>query len=111
MTSQDPNAPDDRPSLGNRIKAFLLRQTDDPRRNLNWVISGAVLFFLGLGLVFYAEKQLPSSLAQELTALVGLACLSIGAILTACGYISLSLLRIFRFINDESDPKRSPPRH
>lgn len=99
------------PPLRSRIKAFLLRQTDNPRRNLNWVISGAVLFFLGLGLVFYAEKQLPSSLAQELTALVGLACLSIGAILAGCGYISLSLLRIFRFINDESDPKRSPPRH
>lgn len=88
-----------------RLKAFLLRQADNPRRSLNWVLGGAVLFFIGLGLIFYAEKQLPSSLHQELTAIVGLVCLSSGGILAASGYISLSILRIFRFINDESDPK------
>ncbi|MEH6825484.1 MAG: hypothetical protein V7629_16415 [Motiliproteus sp.] len=88
-----------------RLKALLLRQTDDPRRNLNWVLGGAVLFFIGLGLIFYAEKQLPSSVQQELTAIVGLVCLSSGGILAASGYISLSILRIFRFIDDDSDPK------
>ncbi len=109
----DPNAnpANNRQPLRLRLKALLFRQTDNPQRNLNRVISGSVLFFTGLGLVFYAEKQLSSSMAQELIALVGLACLSIGAILAASGYISLSLLRIFRFIYDESDTKRPPPRH
>lgn len=94
-----------------RIKRFLLRQTDNPRRNLNWVLSGAILFFIGLGLIFYAEKNVPSSLQQELTALAGLACLSIGGILAASGYICLSILRIFRFIDDDSDSKRPPSGH
>ncbi|MFT5722504.1 MAG: putative membrane protein [Motiliproteus sp.] len=88
-----------------RLKAFLLRQSNDPRRNLNWVLVGALLFFIGLGLIFYAEKQLFSSLHQELTAVLGLLSMSFGGILAASGYISLSILRIFRFINDESDPK------
>ncbi|MFT6916343.1 MAG: hypothetical protein ACJAWL_002677 [Motiliproteus sp.] len=88
-----------------RLKAFLLRQTDNPRRSLNWVLTGALLFFIGLGLIFYAEKQLSSSLHQELTAVLGLVCMSFGGILAASGYISLSILRIFRFINDESNPK------
>lgn len=103
MTAPKPSTPPDEIPLRLRIKAMLLRQTDNPRRNLNWVISGAILFFCGMGLVFYAEKQLSSSVAQELIALVGLACLLIGAILAASGYISLSLLRIFRFIYHESD--------
>ena len=111
MTDPDSNTPDDKQTLRLRAKAFLLRQADDPRRNLNRVISGALLFFIGLGLIFYAEKQLSSSMAQELIAVVGLVCLSIGAILAASGYISLSLLRIFRFIYHESDDQRPPPRH
>ncbi|MEH6472799.1 MAG: hypothetical protein V7752_16285, partial [Halopseudomonas sp.] len=60
---------------------------------------------------YYAEKLLPSSLHQELTAVAGLACLSIGGILAASGYISLSILRIFRFIHDDSNSKRPPPGH
>ena len=91
------------------LKDFLLRQADQQRRNLNWVLGGATLFFIGLALVYYAEQQLPSSTAQELTALAGLLCLLIGGILAACGYISLSILRIFRFIQD--DDERTPPRH
>ena len=108
MTTPEPPV---KPALRSRFSAFLRRQTDNPRRNLNRVVSGAMLFFAGLGLIYYAEKQLSSSLGQELTALIGLACLVIGGILTASGYISLSLLRIFRFIYDESDPRRPPPGH
>jgi hypothetical protein len=93
------------------LKAFLLRQADNPRRNLNWVMGGAILFFIGLGLIVYAEKQISSSLQQEFIAVVGLVCLSSGGILAAIGYISLSILRIFRFINDESNPNGPPPRH
>ncbi|RDE18116.1 hypothetical protein DV711_18545 [Motiliproteus coralliicola] len=89
--------------LSKGFQSWLTRQTENPRRNLNRVLAGATLFFAGLGLIYYAEKALPSSLTQEITALVGLACLAGGGILAAIGYLSLSLLRIIRFISNDPD--------
>lgn len=86
-----------------RFQQWLAHQTDDPRRNLNRVLAGATVFFIGLALIYYAEKALPSSLAQEITALGGLACLVGGGILAAIGYLSLSLLRIIRFLSNDPD--------
>lgn len=84
-----------------QLKSWLLEQAEQPRRNLRLVLSGALLFFAGLVLVYYAESYLSSSIKQELTALVGLLCMSGGAILAAIGYLSLSILRILRFIDND----------
>ncbi|OMH39203.1 hypothetical protein BGP75_04990 [Motiliproteus sp. MSK22-1] len=68
---------------------------------MNILLSGASLFFLGIGLIFYSEHFLNSSLLQEISALIGLLFSAAGGILAAVGYICLSILRIFKFINDD----------
>ncbi|MCW8885872.1 MAG: hypothetical protein OQK12_11555 [Motiliproteus sp.] len=85
------------------LKKRLLEQAGKERQNLTLLLTGASIFFLGIGLVFYSEHFFFSSLKQELTALAGLAFATIGAILAATGYISLSVLRIFKIINDDKD--------
>jgi drug/metabolite transporter (DMT)-like permease len=85
------------------LKQHLLDQADNPRRNLNRVLSGAAVFFLGLALIYLANHDFTPSLEQELVALMGLVLTVIGGILAAVGYISLSILRIFKIIDDDHD--------
>ncbi len=61
---------------------------------------GCTLGFGGLLLIWAAERLLPSSAAQELIALCGLFLLGGGGILVASGYISLSIVRLIRFLYD-----------
>ncbi|WP_286236932.1 hypothetical protein [Neptuniibacter halophilus] len=87
--------------MKNRLKRWFYQLTQNPRRNLAMLGIGFVVFFIGLILLGSAEFLLKSSVSQELLALLGLIILCAGLILAAIGYISLSILRIIRFISDD----------
>ncbi|MEH6625962.1 MAG: hypothetical protein V7739_05940 [Motiliproteus sp.] len=84
-----------------RLKKLLIDQAGKERQNLTILLTGASIFFMGIGLIYYAEHAFNSSLKQEFCALAGLLFATIGGILAAIGYLSLSILRIFKFINDD----------
>jgi len=86
------------PSLCQRLKISLIRRADNMRQNLTILLWGVAVFMLGFALLAVAEYMLASSVSQEVIALIGLILTVIGAGLTAFGYISLSILRIFRFL-------------
>jgi hypothetical protein len=83
------------------IKRWLLRRADRPQQNLLLLLLGFGLFAPGIGLIVLAEFLLAASWQQELLALLGLILSVAGSILAAVGYISLSLLRLCRFLNDD----------
>ncbi|WP_207062349.1 hypothetical protein [Motiliproteus sp. SC1-56] len=85
-----------------QLKRWLLAQAGQHRRNLNLVLYGAATCFAGLGLVYFSEHHLSPSLEQELTALAGLLLTATGVIVAALGYVALSILRIFKFIDDDN---------
>ena len=95
-----------------RLKAHLRERAENPRGNLRLLLSGAFMFFAGLGGIMLAQHGLPPSLKAEILALAGLILLSLGSILALYGYLSLSLLRIWHFLDDDDDPRDdTPPRH
>lgn len=95
-----------------RLKARLRRQAEDGRASLRNLMSGAFLFFIGLGAIMMAQYSLPSGLKAEMLALAGLILLSLGSILALYGYLSLSLLRIWHFLDDDDERRdNTPPRH
>jgi hypothetical protein len=84
------------------LKLRLVKQADNFQQNLILLLSGLGLCLLGLLLVTMAEYMFGQSLQQELVALVGIALIAIGGLLAIAGYLSLSLLRIFRvLVTDE----------
>ena len=85
-------------SLKHRLRLSLIRRADNIRQNLNILLAGIGLFMLGFILLVVAEFLLQSSLTQEIIALAGLTVAIIGTAVAAFGYISLSILRIFRFL-------------
>ncbi|WP_067986888.1 hypothetical protein [Neptuniibacter pectenicola] len=87
--------------MSHKLKRWLYRRADNPKQNLILLGSGFVIFFFGVLILGTAEFVLKSSLSQEILALIGLIILSAGIILAAIGYISLSVLRIIRFISDD----------
>jgi uncharacterized membrane protein YidH (DUF202 family) len=85
----------------NKVKQWLYRRADNPRQNLVILGIGFVTFFIGLLILGAAEFAFKSSVSQEILGLIGLIILSVGIILAAIGYLSLSVLRIIRFISDD----------
>ncbi|MAY43252.1 MULTISPECIES: hypothetical protein [unclassified Neptuniibacter] len=85
----------------NKLKQWLYRRADNPRQNLVILGIGFVTFFIGLLILGAAEFAFKSSVSQEILGLIGLIILSVGIILAAIGYLSLSVLRIIRFISDD----------
>ncbi|UTW11585.1 hypothetical protein [Marinobacterium rhizophilum] len=83
------------------IKQWLLRRANKPQQNLLLLLLGFGLFAPGIGLIVAAEFLLAASWQQELLALLGLILSGAGSILAAAGYLSLSLLRLYRFLNDD----------
>ncbi len=83
------------------LKRWLITRADNHRRNLELLLTGAGVFFLGVGLIVWANQSLPSSVQQELVALGGLLCMTGGGLTALLGYLSLSLLRLFKFFNDD----------
>jgi len=91
------------------ILSWINRQADNQQQNI-WIFTcGAVLFFIGMGLILFADHSLAPSLAQELIALFGLLLSIVGGSTAAFGYISLSVLRFFRLAtNDQPKQAKSP---
>lgn len=83
------------------VKRWLLHRADKPRQNLLLLLLGFGIFAPGIGLVTLAEFLLAPSWQQELLALLGLILGVAGSILAAAGYLGLSLLRLYRFLNDD----------
>lgn len=79
----------------------LLKRAEDPRKNLLMFGAGTLMFFAGCGLLIWANQKIPDSLTQEWIALAGLAIAALGALIASVGYISLSLLRIIRFMQSD----------
>ena len=83
------------------LRRWLIRRADNYRQNLIILIGGFCTFFLGMLLIGAAEFLLRASVAQEALALIGLILVAFGIIAAAFGYICLSVLRLFRFFNDD----------
>lgn len=92
------------------LRRWLHRRATQPQQNFSLLLSGFALFALGLLLVGSAQYGLRDSLQGELVALGGLILIGGGIILAAIGYLSLSVLRIFSFL-DNNDDRPAPPRH
>ena len=88
----------------NKLSLWLKRRAENPQQNLLLLGIGFVVFFAGILLLGIAEYALKSSLAQEVLALLGLIIIGVGIILAAIGYLSLSVLRVLRFMmKDKND--------
>ncbi len=99
---------------GTKLKQWLLHRADQQADNV-WIFTvGAVLFFLGMGIMLYAEHALAPSIGQEIIVLVGLVLAVLGGLAALVGYLSLSLLRFLRFASRErvktptADPVTDP---
>lgn len=88
----------------NKLSLWLKNRAENPQQNLLLLGIGFVVFFAGILLLGIAEYALKSSLAQEVLALLGLIIIGVGIILAAIGYLSLSVLRVLRFMmKDKND--------
>ncbi|HEY7883591.1 MAG TPA: hypothetical protein VIC08_01445, partial [Cellvibrionaceae bacterium] len=58
---------------------------------------GAVLFFIGLVIIYAGSQSLPPSLAQELVTLLGLAVLGVGFVIAILAQIRMLISRLVRF--------------
>ena len=85
------------------VKRRLIKQADNFQQNLIMLLSGFGLCMLGILLVTIAEFLFGQSLQQELVALLGIGLIIIGILLALAGYISLSLLWLFRFLVNDDD--------
>lgn len=88
------------------LKRRLIKQADNFQQNLIILLSGFGLCMLGILLVTIAEFLFGQSLQQELVALLGIALIVIGILLALAGYISLSLLWLFRFLINDDDKQK-----
>lgn len=91
-----------KPSM-HALRRYLRKRADQPRENFMLLLSGFGIFMLGLLTLGTAQYLLPGSLIAELIALIGLLILGGGIILAAIGYLSLSVLRILRFLDSDDD--------
>ncbi len=86
---------------GTKLHQWLLQRADQHTRNLAIFSVGAVVFFAGIGIILYGENRLTPSLGQEVIVLIGFLLATLGGLAAIIGYLSLSLLRFFRFVNRE----------
>jgi len=84
-----------------RVKAWLLKRAENHRANLQLLIIGAGVFFIGAATIVWADHNMPVSLKQELVGLGGMVLLVGGGITALTGYVGLSILRLFKFFNDD----------
>ena len=98
-----------RPRLRDRLRLRLIRRADKVKQNLIILLIGLGIFLLGFVTLIIAQFLLLEGLQRELLALIGLILAICGVITAAFGYISLSILRIFRFLLTET--KRPDQNH
>ena len=90
------------PEQDKTLKNWLLKRAEDHRANLMLPIIGAGIFFSGVGIIFWADHYMPVSMKQELAGLGGMVLVAGGGITALIGYLGLSILRLFKFFNDDS---------
>lgn len=76
------------------------KQLTQERQNARGLLYGASIFFLGMGLVYFSEHFVPSSLQQELIALGGIVFIALGASFAATAYLLILLNRLGIFDHD-----------
>lgn len=79
-----------------QVRRYLSGLVSHPRRSFTLFAIGAVLFFVGLGGIYFAERNLDSGIVTELIALVSFITLATGAMLSLVGYIGLFISRLFK---------------
>ncbi|MGB0732444.1 MAG: hypothetical protein ACPGPF_01720 [Pontibacterium sp.] len=84
-----------------RFKIALAKRADNYQQNLKILITGFLLFVAGGIAVLVAEFLPGTSLAQEISAFIGLLFIGVGIIIATFGYICLSVLRLFRILMDD----------
>lgn len=77
-----------------RIKQVIKNLLSDSRKLLKIYATGAVCFFIGLGLIFGIAKAMPASLEQELIVLAGLVIGGTGFSLSMLAQCGLVVFRI-----------------
>lgn len=98
-------------SLRQRLRLRLIRRADNVKQNLAILMAGLGLFMLGFIALVLAQFLLADSLQRDIVALLGLILSIGGAIIAAFGYISLSILRIFRFLLTDIQPNKNTDAH
>ena len=71
----------------------LLSWIDNQQNILKLFAAGAVLFFIGVALIVYADRAMPPSLKQEIMALLGLGIGGLGFTTAMTGQVLLILSR------------------
>ncbi|WP_296055955.1 hypothetical protein [uncultured Amphritea sp.] len=94
-----------------RLRLRLIRRADNVRQNLTILLIGTGIFMIGFIALVIAQFMLAESLQREIIALIGLILAICGAITAAFGYISLSILRIFRFLLTDPQPDPKSDKH
>lgn len=86
------------------IKQRLIKISQNTRQNLRRVTVGTIIFFVGAGLLMWAEgAEHLEPLRRELVALMALLVMAIGGALGLLGYLGLSAFRIYRFLSTDVD--------
>ena len=97
------------------VKKRLIKLAEDPRLNLKRVTVGTIIFFVGAGMLLWAEGATHlDPLRQELVALLSLITMGIGASLGLLGYLGLSAFRIYRFLSSDvnsGEPETKTDKH
>jgi len=93
--------PQQQPEEKQSLKSWLLKRAENHHANLLLLIIGASVFFSGIGIIFWADHYMPVSMKQELAGLGGMVLVVGGGITALVGYLGLSILRLFKFFNDD----------
>lgn len=74
------------------MREKVLALVDDQRKTLRFYALGALLFFIGLGFIQWADKLIEPSIQQESYALLG-------TIVGACGFFIAMVAQVLMIIN------------
>ena len=83
-------------NIRSRLKQHYLASLEQSFKQFRW---GAVLFFIGLLIIYCASQIWPPSLAQELGTLVGLVVVGTGFVIALLAEIRILIGRLMRFFN------------
>ncbi|MEX2365443.1 MAG: hypothetical protein WD601_02475 [Pseudohongiellaceae bacterium] len=90
------------PSRRTQWYHWLQARTPEPEVALKHFTTGGFVFCAGLMVILLADAMLAPSLEQEITTLLGLLLMGLGAFFALMGYLAISLLRILLFLLEPS---------
>jgi len=88
-----------------KLKRLLQKQATKTQQNLTFILVGFAMSLLGIALVMGGEYMVSDPLHREIVALIGIVIITISCLLALTGYISLSILRIFYVITNDTPPE------